>query len=177
MTVPGVTGSIDYSAIDDQFIFTNLGLGDDTTSVMVDALTIMSIDVSTDQDRRLDLTFSAPGERDLGFAFSEGFAAQVEFAWHHVADVVEDLPDFLAEDTLDVAFSEAESPQIQILDIDEDTQIQMARGQLTLWAQIMAEDVIIEEGECFLGAECEGDDCDDEDEHELFGGIDGGECE
>ena len=177
--VPGVTGTIAYTATDDAFVLTNLGLGDRTMNIKVDDDTIVSIDVNPEQDRRLDFTFDAPAEHDLGLAFSTDFEAHVQFAWHKVSDAFDDLPDFLADDTLGIRFAEADSPQIQIVDVKEDTQIQMVRGQLTLWADGMDEDVVINEGECFVGTGCEGDDCDDDDEdtHDLFGEIGGGSCD
>ncbi len=176
--VPGVTAVIDYNSADDAFAMTNLGLGDETMTVRVDGDTIVSVDVNPDNGRRLDFTFNAPGEKDLGFAFSENFGAQVQFAWHKVSEAFEDLPDVLSNDTIGIQFAESDSPQIQILDIEDDTQIQMASGQLTLWAANMDDDVVIGEGECFVGTECDEDeDCEDEDEHDLFGGIEGGTCD
>jgi hypothetical protein len=57
----------------------------------------------------------------------------------------------------------------------------MASGQLTLWADSMDGDVVINEGECMVETDCEGDDCEDEeedeDEHDLFGGMAGGSCD
>ena len=72
-----------------------------------------------------------------------------------------------------------ETTRLHILDIEDDTQIQMASGQLTLWADSMDDNVVINEGECFVGTDCEGEDCEDEDEdeHDLFGGIEGGSCD
>jgi hypothetical protein len=172
--IPGISAAIAYTASDDAFAMTNLGLGDATTTVKVGDATIISIDVNPDNDRRFDFTFDAPGDRDIGFAFSADFAAQVSLAWSHVEDVIPDLPDFLADDTIGVRFGNSATPQLHIIDIDDETEVQMASGTLTLWADAMAEDAVIEEGECLQSTDCEGDECDEE--HDLFGGLHGGAC-
>jgi hypothetical protein len=98
-------------------------------------------------------------------------------AWAFVSDAFEDLPDFLMDDTLGVRFADASAPSFHLLDVEDDMQMQMASGQLTLWSDSMDDDVVLNEGECMVGIECEDDDCDDEDEHDLFGGIEGGTCD
>ena len=103
-----------------------------------------------------------------------------------MSDAITDLPDVLFDDTIGVEFAGAESPQLRIYETEGeeegemDTHFQMARGQLTLWADAMDEDVVITEGECFVSTECDDDDedCDDdEDSHDLFGEIGGGTCD
>ena len=186
MTLPGVTGVIDYTSSDDAFVLTNLGLGDETMTISVDDATIVRVDVNPDNGRRLDFTFDSPDGTDLGLAFSQDFAAQVEFAWNQVSDAITDLPDVLFGDTIGVEFAGAEAPQLRIYETESDeegevdTHVQMARGQLTLWADAMDEDVVITEGECFVSTECDDDDedCDDEEDgHDLFGEIGGGTCD
>jgi len=179
LDVAGVHGAVAYAASDDAFVLTNLGLGDESTAFRVDDETIIQVDVNPDNGRAFDLTFEAPGEKDLGFIFSEDFAVKVQMNWERVSDVFEDLPDFLLDDAMGVRFAQSANPTLHILDVEDDTKVQMASGQITLWADSMAEDVVINEGECFVGTECaDGEDCsDEEDEHDLFGGIEGGSCE
>ena len=169
------------AASNDEFSITYLGLGDHSTTIRVDDTTIITVDVNPDNGRSFDLTLAAPGDKDLGFIFSEDFALKVQMNWELVSDVFDDLPTFMLDDAMGIRFADSANPTLHILDIEDDTQIQMASGQLTLWADSMDEDVVINEGECFVGTDCEGDDCDDddedEDEHDLFGGIAGGTCD
>ncbi len=171
----GVHGALAYAASNDEFMFTNLGLGDDSTTIRVDDTTIITVDVNPDNGRSFDLAFEAPGDKDLGFIFSEDFALQVQMNWELVSDVFDDLPTFMLDDLMGVRFADSASPTLHILDIEDDTQIQMASGQLTLWADSMDGDVVINEGECLVETDCEGDDCEDEEEdedaHDLFGGM------
>jgi hypothetical protein len=175
---PGVMGTLFYSLATDSFDLTNMGMGGESTTLSVDEDTILTIDINPEQDRVLDMRFHAPDDKDLGFVFSQDFGLQMMFAWDSVRDdFIDGLPDFLLEDVLGIQFAGA-SPELQIVNVLEDTQIKMAQGSLTVSSPIMPQDLVVEEGECFVGVDT--DDMTEEEQdalHDLFGEIDGGICE
>jgi len=176
--LPGLMGAIDYDPGTDTFAFTGLGLGDMTTTVNVDGASLIEIDLNEDGGRTLDLSISSPGERDVSFTFGEEMDVEVLLAWEAFSDDFEDLPDFLLDETLGVYFSGSSSPEIQILDVEEDTEVQVVSGQLTLWSTAMDEDVVIEEGQCMTGIDEEGMTEEELDAlHDLFGRLIGTTCE
>jgi hypothetical protein len=180
MTVflPGLMGAVDYAAGTDTFAFTGLGLGDMTTTVNVDGASLIEIDLNEEGGRTLDLSVGSPGEHDVSFTFGEEMNLEVLLAWEAFRDDFEDLPDFLLDETLGVYFSGSSSPEIQILDVEEDTEVQVVSGQLTLWSTAMDEDVVIEEGQCMTGIDEEVMTEEELDAlHDLFGRLMGTTCE
>jgi hypothetical protein len=178
VSIPGVSGTIAYAASDDAYRLTEMGLGGETMTVMVDDGQIVGVDVNPDNGRTMDLVFAAPGEHDIGFTFSPDFETRVAFAWAQFEDHFEDLPTFLRDETLGVRMDESDAPELRILDVKEDTQVQMASGRLTLFSTAMSEDVVIEEGECITGID---EDALTEEErdalHDVFGSLMGATCE
>lgn len=178
LDLPGVTGTLAYSAADDVFRLTGMGLGDASTLIMVDGVQITSLDINEDNGRVMDLALTSPADLDLGFIFSSDFEIKANFAWHQVKGVFEDLPEFLMDETLGVRMDGSAAPELQILDIEEDTQVQMSSGRLTLFSSAMLDDIVIEEGECITSID--EDTLTDEEieaQHDLFGGLIGATCE
>ncbi len=175
--LPAVMGDLSYASDDDVFRFTDMGLGDGTTLVSVDADTIISLDLNPDDGRTLSLAVSGNEDQDVGLEFSPSVDVQLTFAWNKVSAAFEDLPNFLLDDTLGVQMDGSDAPRLDILR-GEDTQFRVTSGQLTLWSAQMDEDVVIEEGECITGIDEDGMSEEELDAlHDLFGTLIGDTCE
>jgi len=178
IAVPGVTGSLAYNGTEDAFVFTGVSLGDATTTVTVDGEPIIELDLNKDNGRMLDVQLGALETEDLSLVFSPDFEAQISFAWDSVQDAFEDLPDLFLGDTLGVRFAESDTPELRLLDLYGDVQIQVADGEATFWSSTMDEDVVIEEGECIGSIDDEMLTEEERDaQHELFGGWIGTSCD
>jgi hypothetical protein len=172
--VPAIQGDLALIGADDTLRLSRAGLGEATTTISVNADTIIAFDLNPQDGREIEVEVSTVGEDDVQLMVSPLLDAQVAFSMHHIDDVFDDLPDVLADDTIGVLFDDAQTPTIQTLTSAEGTELQILAGTLTLWSDAMASDVIIEEGMC-IG---EGDESseDDEDQHDLFGGLTGVTC-
>ena len=88
----------------------------------------------------------------------------------------------MADDVLGIRLDGSDTPTIEIISTDEETDMRVASGSLTLSSPNMSEDVVVEEGMCMgseeeseEGSEEEGEDAD-HNHHELFGGLVGVMC-
>jgi hypothetical protein len=142
LTNSGAMGTMDYDASLDSFDFTDIGLGESSTTLDVDTETIVRIDINPDQNRVLDLSFFAPGEEDIAFMFSQDFGLLLTNTWEGVraffperenceGEMDAGLPNFLLDDLLEIQF-EGSSPELQIQNVLEDIQIGMAYGSMTI---------------------------------------------
>jgi len=175
--IPGVTGSVDYSADDDTFHLMGMGLGDGSTVVKVDADTILSIDLNPDHGRSLDLSVSGNEDGDIGLEFAPVLDAQATFEWHKVSEVIEDMSSFMMDETIGIRFDDSDAPTLDILR-EDDTEMRVTSGRLTMWSTEMMEDVVIEEGECITSVDDESlSEEEEEAQHDLFGGMMGATCE
>ena len=172
--VPAIQGDLEMSGANDTLRLTRAGLGETTTTISVNADTIIAFDLNPEDGRELEVEVSTVAEEDVQLAVSPLLDAQLAFSMHHIDDVFDDLPDVLADDTIGVLFDDAQSPTIQTLTSAESTEIQVSAGTLTLWSDAMESDVIIEEGMC-IGERADSSE-DDEDQHDLFGGLAGVTC-
>lgn len=165
--VPAVHGLFDFDGEADKLRLSGAGLGAQTTTVSVDGASIIEVDLNADDGRSIDVEVSALSADDVHIAFSPLLDAQVTFSMYHVADDIEDLPDVLADDTIGIRMDGAAMPAIRTLTSGDEVELQVAAGQLTLWADGMDEDVVIDEGQCMGSTE---------DGHDLFGGMVGVAC-
>jgi len=172
-----VAGILDYIGPDDTLSLSAMGLGDDTAALHLDGQNLVEIDLNPNDSRTLDLTMRG-GLDELHFGFSPVLDAHLYFGWHVVKDVIDDLPRFMLDETISAHMVHATAPEIRLFDLDDDTQVQVSQGTLTLSSTEMTEDVVIQEGECIT---MESDDTLTDEEkdalHELFGEMVGATCE
>jgi len=172
-----VSGALEYTADDDVFRFTDMSLGDDTMLLSVDADTIIAFDLNPEDGRSMDLSIRSNEDAGVGFEFSPSLDVQVSLAWHKVSDTFEDLPSFLLDEIVGVEMAGADTPALDILR-GEDTQFRVTAGQLRLWSSEMADDVLIDEGECITSIDEEALTEEEQDAlHDLLGSLIGGTCE
>jgi hypothetical protein len=141
----GYSGSLEFDGNTDVLRFTDLGLGDVTTTVKHDGNTLLALDVNPDSGRRFDLTVA---DTDLGtqLTFEPTLDVRLLLNFAHIADQVSDIETPLMNDQLRLWF-EGESPSLEILE----GQIRVLSG--TLHAESVAapeSSVIVEAGMCLV---------------------------
>ena len=178
VSVPSITGALEYAAGDDTFRFTGMSLGESTTTVSVDSEPIIAFDLNPDDGRTMDMTFGKSGADDMSIGLSPKLDAKVTFTWDKVSDVFEELPSFLLNETLGIRFMGADKAVLQLLNGEDSTQLKVASGELTFWSSAMTKDVVIDEGMCITGVDEESmTEEEKEAQHDLFGGLIGAICE
>ena len=125
----------------------------------------------------MSLSVMADGEDDMAFQITPTMDLSVMLAWNKVSDVIEDIPSFLLDETIAINFAGSETPTIKIVNTDESTDVMVASGELRFTSTAMDSDVVISEGQCFVGVDDEDMSEEENDEqHDLFGGFTGGMC-
>ena len=177
VALPGFHGALSYTLGDDAISLNNIGLGKDTSIIAVNGEPIIAIDLNADAGRQMSLSVMADGEDDMAFQITPSMALSVMFAWNKVSDVIEDIPSFLLDETIGINFAGSETPTIKIVNTDESTDVMVASGELRFTSTAMDSDVVISEGQCFVGVDDEDMSEEENDEqHDLFGGFTGGMC-
>jgi len=178
VSLPGISGALAYTLGEDVFRLSSMGLGEETSVVAVDGEPLISIDLNPNDGRAMGLDLMGEGDNDIVFQFSPKLDFQVAFAWQKVSSIIEDMPSFFLDETLAVLFEGSDKPTFKILETEESTLFKVTSGQLTLSSTAMEDDVVIQEGQCFVGVDDEDLSEEEKDaKHDLFGGIMGGTCE
>jgi len=177
VSIPGIHGELSYTLATDEFRFAGLNLGGATTTVRVDDDRIIGFDLNPDDGRSLGLTVRETKSGDMELALSPSLDARITFAWKHVKEAFEELPDVLLDDTIGIRMNGSDAPALRMLDTGDDIEIQVASGKLTLWSVNMSEDVVIEAGQCIESIDDSMlTDEEREAQHDLFGNLNGGTC-
>ena len=132
---------------------------------------ILGVDLNPDHDRRLGLSLTGRPNDNLRLQVTPQADLRVTFDMRSVQNDFEDLPKFMIDETLRVRFEGAASPTLESVGTnDDDREMQVTAGQLTLSSTAMANDVVIAEGMC-MGSD-DGDDLTEEQRdarHDIFG--------
>jgi hypothetical protein len=174
ISIPGFDGNFNYNVQMDALSFKGVGLGSSSTTVHVDNHKIINFDLNPNNKRNVSFEIKAPNENQLRLQFSSLLDAQLEFNWHHVAEDIEEMPNFLSNERLGVIFDGPQNPTILMKNEHDEIDVSVESGDLTMWSSNMEEDVIIEEGQCLSSLE-ESEDIE-EDLHPLFGTMIGESC-
>lgn len=172
----GLTGRTTFTGERDRLEVTDITLGARQSSLSLDGETLVAIDLNEDAGRKLAAELTG-GDGQVGVSVSPELDFAVTFALHRIADDLggdDEVPPFMLDESLGLRLDGADRPAVKTVGGEEDRQVQVAKGALTLWSTAMAEDVVIREGQCVVGPE-------DEEElpegaHPLFGGISGQAC-
>ena len=159
--IAGFSGAATFSADSDSLTITGLGLGGGPTTFKRDSETLVSINLN--QGGTFDLDVAADGE-DVVVTVTPKFDLSVMMALATIADDLNELPGFMAADTLTATLDGAAAPALRILDAVDG--IQVAEGQLTLSSLAFpADTVTVAGGQCLFAEEDESDSPagDDED--------------
>jgi hypothetical protein len=143
----GYSGGLEFDGNTDVLRFTELGLGDVTTTVKHEGNTLLALDINPDSGRRFDMTVTDTDQgAQLTFAPTLDVRLLLNFA--HIADQVSDIETPLLDDQLRLWF-EGDSPSLEVFE----SQIRVLSG--TLHAQSSAapeSSVSVEAGMCLLEA-------------------------
>ena len=180
-----MSGRIALTQATEALAITNIGLGDETMTVAVDGHTIIALDLNKDASRLFDLKVEALENNnfaiettpslDVGITFGmapfkEDLAATLDVS-------LEDMPEFLMDETLGARLDGAETPRLETIGSDEeDFEVRVSAGVLTLSGSSLAEDVVIGEGMCIGSEDSASDDEEDEEDEHIFEGLMGLTC-
>jgi hypothetical protein len=126
LLLAGLSGTVSYTADTDAFSFSDLGFGDDTSTLKHDGNTLLGLDLNALSGRRVNLEVS-PTEDGAEIHISPTFDLQLALAFEHIADQFDGIADYLLSDALHFWF-EGDSPAIEI----DDEQLRVTSGTLHL---------------------------------------------
>ena len=110
--VGGLSGGLTFDGNVDALNFTDLGLGDVSTTVKYDGQLLLQLDVNPDENRRFDLMVQSSGDASPTLTFSPTLDVRLLLGFEHLLGQVPDLESFLLNDSLRLWF-EGEDPSIQ----------------------------------------------------------------
>jgi hypothetical protein len=140
--IAGLTGAAAFAASDETLTFSGLGLGNSAATFKRNDTTLLSVSLST-----FDLEVSA-NDDDLLVTVAPKFDLALTMALAAIADDLEELPEFMADDTLSATFDGAAKPTLKFV---EDA-IMVVDGTLTLASVAYPEDsIIVTTGQCLHG--------------------------
>jgi hypothetical protein len=140
----GLDGTLSYDGASDAFSLSNLGLGDETTTVTHDGNPLFALDVNPDSGRHFDLTLQDTTS-GLEVTFSPTLDVSALFAFENIADQV-DVPAALMNDTFRLFF-DGQNPSVR----GRDNGLEVTSGTLHLSSSAHPEDdVTVSAGMCLL---------------------------
>lgn len=122
----GLSGTLTYTADSDVLELEDLGYGDSTSTLKHDGNTLFSLDFNQLEGRRVNLVIEPAGE-GATISVTPTFDLKMAFAFHYVADQLDDLASYLLDDTLRVWF-EGDAPVVEVTD----GQMRVVSGALNL---------------------------------------------
>ena len=179
LSVPAAGGSLNYAGAEDVFHVTEMNLGSSGTVIALNGESLVQFDLNPEDGRVMNLGLAGNDQMDLEFSITPKLDFQVGVGiWDQLLEPLPDMWGLLNDETLGVRF-DGDNPALSILQgEDEDPQVQVSSGQLTLWSSAMGEDLVIAEGMCMVGTDDEGmSEVDKDAQHDLFGGMIGDVCE
>jgi hypothetical protein len=176
-----VAGSLKFDVNEDTIELKDATLGDETMSIIVGDHQVVGVDLNPESGRSFSMLVSSENENNLSLQVSPTLDVRValtfKHAWEAFANELDDLPQVLADDILGIRLDGSDTPTIEIVSTDEETDMRVASGTLTLSSPNMNEEVVVEEGMC-MGSQDDEDVTDEERDarHDLFGGLVGVMC-
>jgi hypothetical protein len=147
LLLAGLSSTVSYVADSDVLSFSDIGFGDRTSTIEHDGNRLFALDLNPTQGRRLNLVVEPDGD-GTKVSITPTLDLALTFAYHHIADQVDDIADYLLDNTLHVWF-EGAAPVVQI----QDEQVQVVSGSLNLTSSFdPAHDLSVGAGECLLEA-------------------------
>ena len=118
----------------------------------------------------MGVAVSGQPNENMRMQFDTAVHVQLELAMRHTDGAI-DLPDVMQDETWTIRFDDAETPTIESIGAtDDDREMRVTFGQLTLSSTAMEQDVVISEGMC-MGSD-DGEELSEEERdarHDLFG--------
>lgn len=176
-----VSGALVFDGNTDTIELRNASLGDETMTIKVDEDQIIAVDVNPDNGRAFTLSMNSSAADNMRFEISPlidiRVALNLENVWEAFVDEQDDLPEVLANDVLGIKFDGSETPTLDLVSENDETEMRVSSGQLTFSSPNMAQDVVIGEGMC-MGSIDEDSLTDEERDaqHDLFGSLTEAAC-
>jgi hypothetical protein len=176
-----LSGSLSFDMNGHTLSFHDMTLGNDSMSIIVEDTPIIEVNLNAENDRKVSMVLTAAENGDLSLQVSPvldlSVALTLDNVWEAFVENQEDLPQVLANDTLGIKFDGSDTPTLELLNANDETEMRVSSGQLMLSSPRMSDAVIIGEGMCMSS---EDEDALSEEErdsrHELFGLLMSVEC-
>jgi hypothetical protein len=176
-----VSGALVFDGNTDTIELQNASLGDETMTIKVDEDQIIGVDVNPDNGHAFTLSMNSSAADNMRFEVSPLIDIRVALnlgnVWEAFVDEQDDLPEVLANDVLGIKFDGSETPTLDLVSENDETEMRVSSGQLTFSSPNMAQDVVIGEGMC-MGSIDEDALTDEERDaqHDLFGSLTEAAC-
>ncbi len=156
----------------DEIVISNIGLGDDTSTIKLDDTQLVGIDLNPNDGRRFTMTLRPDPAGGLPIVtFEPGFELLVDVFLQPLADAGDAIDPWLLDDSYRIALA-GDAPATQSIAPDEVTgtpgALRIARGALAIESDTAS--ITVAAGQCLLA------DPVTEGEHPLLGGLAAGSC-
>jgi hypothetical protein len=167
LVVPGLEGRATYDGAADAISFGNFGLGNASSTLKWNGIPLAQLDLNAALGRHFDIALASPAGGGQVLTLSPTFDLSMVLNFMPVADQIDDLAQWLLNDTLHVWF-DGSNPSVQI---DED-QFRVVSGTLNMTsASAPAANVSVSAGMCVVEVDPPNSS------HELLGAIGAGVCQ
>lgn len=148
LVLPGLTGETTLTEGDDALVVTGIGLGDATTTVKLDAATLLGIDLNPTQGRTFDLTLALTADGAPQVSVAPAFDLSLAFGLAPLAAAGDVVDSWLLDETYRVALTGA-APAVQ--PIEGDPGLLAILGDLTISSTAAPAPVVATTGQCLVG--------------------------
>lgn len=167
LVVPGLEGQATYDGDADSVSFTGFGLGDASSTLKFNGITLAELDLNENLGRHFDVGIENPATGGPILTLSPGFDLSVLLNFTPVSDQIDDLASYLLNDTLRVWF-DGTNPRVQV----DDEQFRVVSGTLNFSsAAAPSAAVSVQAGMCLVEIDPPSS------AHELLGAIGAGVCQ
>ena len=163
----------------DTIAFTNLGIGDSTSTLGMDGVQVLAVDLNADSGRRLDAKLQTTEDAPI-LEVSPELALKLAFSFGNLTEPLADMEEWMLDEVLNITLNGADAPQVRLGD-----DLEVIAGELTISALNEGTTHTVAAGMCLLGEEsvevtvADGDVLDppiDEVTTSLLGDLEVGAC-
>jgi hypothetical protein len=169
----GVSASVSLEEGAQSLQITDIGLGDGTSTLMLDDATLVAVDLNADAGRRFTLTVLPEDGGQPTFGFDPEFDLSVAFGLQPLADAGDEVESFLLDETYRIT-ADGDMPTLQPIDADEAQgtpgALRVVSGQLAVSSTAADAAVTVASGKCLLEDELT------DGEHPVLGHLAAGDC-
>lgn len=150
--IAGYTGSVSYTADSDTFTFSNVSLGNKTSTLKHDGTVLASVDLNPDDGRGFDAVIHSSDDHESALVtIDPTIDLNIGLNFAALADQIEDIPETLLSDKLRLWF-EGNAPTFAV----KNDQMQMVSGSFHMSSEQSPESNIdVAEGMCLAGVDSE----------------------
>jgi hypothetical protein len=153
----GLSGAITVTDGDSRIRVTDLGFGDDTSTVALDELSLFALDLNPASGRRVALTIT-PGTDGLPrFAVEPGVDLALAFRLAPLAAAGDLVESYLLDETYRLTFDGAPAPTAVPVEASDDGSfagaLAIEEGRLSLSSTAASAPVVATAGQCLVGDE------------------------